>query len=235
MSVYVSALVWRRSTHKGSNLLVLLALADNAKDSGIAWPGLQYLADKTRLSRRGVQYALSGLLDSGELTCLRKGAGKQTSVFRVEVQRLRDQPERIGADDDGEWRNPASPMTQPVAPKPSEPSSNRQTPKAPEPIGFSDWLARHAQLTGHRVPAEGSKVRARYARRFADLVGAGYTPADFDLASRGVHSQDWWREKGKDTVEYVLRDAHFAEFIAVGRDAAPTDPRGGKYGHLVCN
>jgi Helix-turn-helix domain len=89
MSVDVLDLVWKRSEHKGSDLLLLLAIADNAdEETGIAYPGVAYLAAKTRLSVRGVKYALKRLLDGDELILLERGGrrGKQTRANTYEVQ-----------------------------------------------------------------------------------------------------------------------------------------------------
>ena len=52
MSVKVMARVWESSTASGGALLALLAIADFANDSGVAWPSLGVLATKARLSTR---------------------------------------------------------------------------------------------------------------------------------------------------------------------------------------
>jgi len=59
--------VWEQSTQKGSYLLLLLAIADNADDDGFAWPGMRYLAHKTRMSKRHVRRMLRVLEAAGEL------------------------------------------------------------------------------------------------------------------------------------------------------------------------
>ena len=55
MSVHVSSWLWRNSTAKGSELLLLLAIADWADDNGKAWPSVDTLSQKTRLSKRQTQ------------------------------------------------------------------------------------------------------------------------------------------------------------------------------------
>ncbi|MDQ3831906.1 MAG: helix-turn-helix domain-containing protein [Candidatus Tectomicrobia bacterium] len=67
MSIAIMTHVWQRSQHKGSELLLLLAIADNANDQGIAYPSVRTLAKKTRLSRRNVQYLINKVEQSGEL------------------------------------------------------------------------------------------------------------------------------------------------------------------------
>jgi len=67
MSVAIMARVWAESQRKGNELLLLLAIADNANDDGYCWPGIEYLADKTRVNRRSVIRLMKGLETSGEL------------------------------------------------------------------------------------------------------------------------------------------------------------------------
>jgi hypothetical protein len=59
--------VWERSQHKGSELLLMLAIADNANDQGLAYPSAKTLAKKTRLSNRQVQRLIRVVTRSREL------------------------------------------------------------------------------------------------------------------------------------------------------------------------
>lgn len=67
MSIKRMSTVWKKSQHKGSDLLLLLALADNADDEGYCWPGVEYLAEKIRMTPRSVVNITARLEDSGEL------------------------------------------------------------------------------------------------------------------------------------------------------------------------
>ena len=67
MSIKVMSAVWERSQHKGSALLLLLALADFANDTGECWPAVGTLAHKIRMSDRSVSRLLQTLIASGEL------------------------------------------------------------------------------------------------------------------------------------------------------------------------
>lgn len=67
MSVYVSSWVWKHSTAKGNDLLVLLALADIADDHGICWPSVAHLATKTRLHEQTVRSRLKALRAEGHV------------------------------------------------------------------------------------------------------------------------------------------------------------------------
>lgn len=149
MSVLVSGLVWERSEHKGSDLLVLLAIADNAKDSGLAYPGTKYLSVKTRLVKRSVQYAIERLLAGDELVIEEPGGGRRSNLYRIQVDVLRGKTPRNLCDPEAEetYAKIASvptqalrathatdcvAPTQPVAPEPSvEPSVEPSEPPTP--------------------------------------------------------------------------------------------------------
>ena len=67
MSVKVMARVWAHSQRKDGELLVLLALADFANDSGKCWPSIPVLAAKARLTERQTRRVLSKLEQAGEI------------------------------------------------------------------------------------------------------------------------------------------------------------------------
>lgn len=77
--------VWRSSRHKGSDLLLLLAIADFANDDGVAYPSIKTLAAKTRLQIRNVQYRLRVLQKSQELTILLNAGPHGTHIYKVHV------------------------------------------------------------------------------------------------------------------------------------------------------
>lgn len=83
MSVRVTAQVWAQSKAKGSALLLLLAIADYANDSDVAWPSVETLSRKIRMTRRNTQLLLRQLEESGELE-VHSGAGPSgTHLYRV--------------------------------------------------------------------------------------------------------------------------------------------------------
>ena len=61
------AQVWSDSKQSEGTLLVALALADFANDSGECWAKNDTLAEKARLSKRQVQSAISTLIKDGEI------------------------------------------------------------------------------------------------------------------------------------------------------------------------
>lgn len=81
MSTHWTDLVWKHSQAKGTDLLVLLALADNADEaSGHCWPSIAYLARKTRMHEDTVQRRLRVLEAAGAIRVQSK-PGRSNSYF----------------------------------------------------------------------------------------------------------------------------------------------------------
>ena len=78
MSIRTMDRVWKNSIQSGGKLLLLLAIADFANDDGMAYPGIDTLAEKTRQSRRTVQRQLSELEDECELA-IEPGTGRSNT------------------------------------------------------------------------------------------------------------------------------------------------------------
>ncbi len=84
MSIRVMTWVWEQSQAEGLERLVLLAIADNANDQGgNAWPSVQTLRTKAKVSERTVQRAVRRLVALGELR-VSQGAGQNgVNVYTV--------------------------------------------------------------------------------------------------------------------------------------------------------
>jgi hypothetical protein len=86
MSIKVMNWVWEHSTAKGSELLLLLAIADTADDRGRnAFPSISTLAGKTRMSRRTVQRLVVKLETDGHLVLRREG-GRRSNSYEIVVE-----------------------------------------------------------------------------------------------------------------------------------------------------
>jgi len=112
MSIRVMNWVWEHSTAKGSELLLLLAIADAADDQGRnAFPSIGTLAAKTRMCRRTVQRLVVKLEDDGHLI-LRRAGGRRANTYEVVLE------------------TPSEPSPQPVddPPEPS-PAGDNLTPR----------------------------------------------------------------------------------------------------------
>lgn len=73
MSVRALSLVWEKCEASGSELLVMLALADWADDHGYAFPSYEKLAQRARISIRSAMRIVSAFEKRGELERIRKG------------------------------------------------------------------------------------------------------------------------------------------------------------------
>lgn len=82
MSIKCMTRVWEQTPKKikGSQLLLLLAIADHAHDSGRAWPGIETLAGKIRMSARHTMRMLDELEGEGVLYIDRRGYVNQYLV-----------------------------------------------------------------------------------------------------------------------------------------------------------
>jgi len=78
--------VWEHSKQKGSELVVMLALADMANDNGQCYPGKSYLADKCRMTPRNLNYVLNKLVEAGEIRVIhrkREANDNQSNIYRI--------------------------------------------------------------------------------------------------------------------------------------------------------
>ncbi|OYD05784.1 helix-turn-helix domain-containing protein [Rhizobium sp. N4311] len=104
MSIKVMSIVWSRAPVQSGDLLMLLALADNADDNGVAFPSVTYLASKARMSQRNVQRCLRSLEGAGYIQIIERGGPSGSNKYRVNLKLLRDLPDEYVTTkrDDGE-------------------------------------------------------------------------------------------------------------------------------------
>lgn len=90
MSIKVMNLVWDHYPEGGSELLLILALADHADDAGDrVYPSVQTMARKTRMSERAVQYLLRRIQERGLLVLVEPGGGRnRTARYRINIDRI---------------------------------------------------------------------------------------------------------------------------------------------------
>jgi hypothetical protein len=83
VSFKVTNWVWALSESRNGSRLVMLALADRADDNGCAWPSIDDLAERTKLTPRAVQKAIAALVDSGELEVENGGGRHRSNRYRI--------------------------------------------------------------------------------------------------------------------------------------------------------
>jgi hypothetical protein len=85
MSIRCMSKVWESSKQKGSKLLLLLAIADFADDGGYAYPSMQTLAEKIRMSRNSVNRLVGELVESKELYCVSRRDKGRSNRYVVTI------------------------------------------------------------------------------------------------------------------------------------------------------
>lgn len=144
MSIHYLSKVWEDlSVTRQSHLLVLLAIADYARADGKAWPSIDSLAQKSRLSQRSVQNVIAELISAKKLS-VERGAGP----FGTNVYSLIDGGvQTLHPANDDPIQGPI--QGRQIAPNPSGTVRNGQE---------SSSLTRH---TGQRRPASVEEVVAK--------------------------------------------------------------------------
>lgn len=147
MSIRVMSRVWDSSPSKGSELLLLLAIADFANDAGEAWPKTATLAEKVRMSERQVQRMIKALVADGQVR-VRPNAGPHgVNVYVISTLRQADTPDKM---------SPRQDVTPDIAVSPG-PRHSHVTPTpdiavSPEPSGEPSSEPSKSVCTGADAP-----------------------------------------------------------------------------------
>src|SRR5260370_37923894 len=74
MSIRLMSQVWEDARIQSqAELLVLLALADHARDDGLCWPSIRTIAAKARIEERSAQRIIRRLIEKGLVELVSKG------------------------------------------------------------------------------------------------------------------------------------------------------------------
>ncbi len=88
MSIKLMTRVWDETRFKGTELLVLLCLADHANDEGTCWPSYTKIALRARCSRRHAIRIMENLRAEGWVKIVghhRNQNGQATNLFRIQA------------------------------------------------------------------------------------------------------------------------------------------------------
>jgi hypothetical protein len=178
MSVTTMARVWATSSHSGTDLLMLLAIADFSDDDGRAYPAVGTLAKKCRMTDRNARLILANLRGSGELI-VRVGEGPKGANQYLVANPLKGASAPL-KDSSALKRTSATPeagFRLPLKPASAKPSVNHQEPSEKKKRRtrlvektFAEWI--------DDVRASGEKPVSDYLAvwSYADKIGL---PADF--------------------------------------------------------
>lgn len=189
MSVRVMQSVWEHSTQKGGALLLMLAIADYARDDGGgAFPSIDTLAAKARMTGRNVNLLLKEIEAAGEIAIDRAAGPRGCNVYRVMLPIAAPEkpsplktlhPERSSAegvkDLPGGVKKTAGGV-KPTSPDPSlDPSFNHQVIRQ-EPSTFRDLLNSVCFQCGGIEPRRlGKRERAGLDAAVRKIIEAGGT------------------------------------------------------------
>jgi len=192
MSIDVTKEVWDNSTATGTKLLVLLAIADNARsDDAVGWPSHNSVARRARCTTRQVRYHIQSLIEMNELAVIRNGGSgpRDTNVYQITVGRyLRVKPispfsralaHKNGSkvEIDGQLRG------KPISTEPSiEPSKKEKTSQGGKaaPSERVTWLTPYAKIWESAFGGELPYGEAsRWLKRAEDRYGHEATLAHF--------------------------------------------------------
>lgn len=84
--------VWDSNRQSGTDLVILLALADRAGDDGISWPSLESLRERSRLADdRQVRRILRKLEQAGDIFTIQAAGRGHTNLYMVCVGMTQDE------------------------------------------------------------------------------------------------------------------------------------------------
>ena len=169
MSVRVLTQVWEHSQHAGTDLLMLLALADFSDDNGDSYPAVPTLAAKCRMTPRNANLILAALRESGELEVRQNEGPRGTNRYRITLAAIRQPLKPASSPNDPQPLKPASPLKNSSPLKPASSTPEAGFPKPLKPIADEPSVNRHPGAALHPLASCGRCLLLARVRR----TGAG--------------------------------------------------------------
>lgn len=210
MSVHVLSWVLRHSDETLGRRLVLIVLADHAKEDGTSsWPSVNTIAREARMTRRPVQAALRQLEASGAITPT--GTSRQgTTIYTIEMGGA--ESAQGGADATREGALEKRGRGAAAAPEPSLEPSETLAPAEPARARDLVW----DELEHRFGPvAPRTNAHAKRNKAVADLKRAGATPETIAAAAAA------WPRTFEATLTDVALATHYPQLVHKRASAAP--------------
>lgn len=221
MSNHTMTRVWNHSKAKGSQRLVLIAIADSAhNDDGTgAWPSMRTIATKVRLSRRQTQDHVKALTAIGELKVEeRKGhSNTYTVLVGCEAERTPSDVGRCAVDCTPGVKRIAHPGV-----KPSSPRSIRE-PKRKQSASSS--LERDVRWVDALTEEWRSSRAAQGLERWHDSTALKYLRDAASLALKSCERQDVEKAMRSHVEEDWADTRELGQWAAEARDERLTEDR----------
>lgn len=204
--------VWKHADVTGSELLVLLALADYAGDNNICWPSLNSIGQKARISRRHVIRILGQLVDKGLIEIVQAGGVidgmNRANVYRIRPDSMSPPGDTTSLPGDTMSRGSDAHVTTggdthvTTVVTPMSPQSSYNHHKQPSDSNTSSTLTPQQEIFGAVCAAIGwdantltADDRGQIAQAAGVLKKAGYEADDVRRFMRDVWAHDWRFEK----------------------------------------
>ena len=189
MSVRCISQVLDKSIHGGTELLMLLVLADYSDDDGNSYPAVASLARKCRMKTRNANYILKALQESGELRVLKNEGPRGTNRYRIMQASLGIKPLQRTAPLQHSAPNPAMECAKPLHCIADEPSLNRQEPSCSKsmPDGFDVFYEAYPKKVGRLVAI----------KAFKSVKAGAVLKSILAHIERRRNSDDWSKDGGK--------------------------------------
>lgn len=212
MSIEWMTHIWNNSKHKSSRLLMMLAIADYANDSGTAYPSIETLAQRTRQTMRNAIRIIEKLEDSGELKSEKYGSPYGTNLYALKVkttEKRRQKPSKrssdiLGAKPEMSRDNSGSQLSPdpslPIIDDPSEIKDSANRPRQPRArdLHFENLSDICGMTPPERDWKRLVKTAAGQLNRYAkELREVGATPEQITAFGEWWAANDWRSLKGQ--------------------------------------
>ena len=193
------ATIWDHSPYKGSDLLILLALADMANDAGRCWPSIPTIAQRARLSERQTMIILKRLKENQAIQWTNRAGS--SNIYTV-VSPAPLNPDSPLNSDSGV--RPDSPLPlNPDSPTPESGFTPPLNPDSPKPL--LNHHINHQDEPSLLLQPDGSDT--------AEPDGAGHCPEPVVVVVVGTDGVEWPLDEIKNTagLTFSFRDTSQAK------------------------
>jgi hypothetical protein len=219
MSIEATSIVWKRSRHKGTALLLMLSIADRANDDGTgAYPGIKTLAKRLRLQERQVQNLLRKISTepNPELHIAYEASPYGTNVYTILYDNMPEEPDQEGVHSNAprvqsrteggalQYQEGVQSSTEnepEIAPNTSYKTSDKTSDKTAFPNPVNAWMTDpdfQSALTHGRVPPSAHRKELQYAFEMA-RANEARNPKAYALAVVRKHRDEpRWDETPQD-------------------------------------
>ena len=235
MSIKVMTYIWDNSKASGSELLLLLAIADHSADDGYCWPTIETLAKKIRMSRWSVMRSVSSLVEKGELYVVKSNKNnryvvvmgreseeieqvlkqrKETSIgnnlSRSKLQRSTDATQIRSK---GATQIRSTDATLIINESSTEPSNNIDNDN--EKTDGRAWFMALSNLCVVNLKVATKAQRSQISQSANILKKAGVMPEQIDAFGNWWYDEDWRGKKGQPPTPAQVR-SEWGKFMKSG-------------------